>query len=374
VPRLHADDRMITRRRLLLGATAFVLSRRALAAHTGTTVGAIRWDAWYEPSYGLERADAEAAIGQASYQGRAPSCAVATNGTTNATVSFAGCGTQAQMDSEITAAVAAHIDYWAFCFYGTGTYTSLSNGWLLYQSSSLKAQIKWCMIYGWTLFVTQAASIQSTLVGLLGQSNYQRIAISGTARPLLYLLSDGASLSALAIALAAFRSACVAAGLPTPYVVVLLGGLAPRGIVKSTGADAVGNYAYAAPVPLAGTYSQLVSNAEGEWMTLAATGQSVVPTAMTGWDRRPRAERPGRAEAAMQAPYRGSEEYFAAGTPTQIAAHVGDMVTWLRANTSAAPAQTGLIYSWDEHDEGGSTLNPTLAGGSAILKAVTGAL
>ena len=44
------------------------------------------------------------------------------------------------------------------------------------------------------------------------------------------------------------------------------------------------------------------------------------------------------------------------------------MVNWIAANRTACPAQTGLIYSWDEHDEGGSTLNPSLGGGAAILE------
>jgi hypothetical protein len=46
------------------------------------------------------------------------------------------------------------------------------------------------------------------------------------------------------------------------------------------------------------------------------------------------------------------------------------MITWIRNNPQSCPAQTGIIYSWDEHDEGGSALNPTLGGGDRILKAV----
>jgi hypothetical protein len=364
---------MMTRRQLILGASALGVSTRtrpALAAHTGTTIGAIRWDAWYEPSYGTERMDAEVALGPAVYQGRAPACASVVDAKT---ISMAACGTQAQMDAEITAAHGAGIDYWAFCFYGTGAYTSLSMGWQLYQSSTLKAQMNWCMIYGYGLFISQAASMLSTLTGLLAQSSYQRVTVSSVSRPLLYLLNDGTATSTLAATITTFRAACVSAGLPTPYIVILLGGVAPAGAVAATGADAVDNYAYA-PAVIAGSYPALVTAAEAEWTTLAASGQQVVPTAMTGWDRRPRVEHPDHAEASYQSPYVGWSQYYAAGTPAQIAAHVGDMITWLKANTSAAPAQTGLIYSWDEHDEGGSTLNPSLGGGSAILTAVGGAL
>jgi hypothetical protein len=342
----------------------------AFAARPTTIIGAIRWDPWYEPDSGHERAAMEITLGPSPYHDRAPACATVDS----SAISFGRCGTQAEMDAEIAEAAKAHIDYWAFCWYGpTSAQSEMSIGWQLYQASRSKDQVKWCLVFAnYPLFEREAGGMTAALVGYLTQPNYQHVKVDGHWRPLVYLLHNRFDERQLAVSLAAFRAACQTAGVANPYVVILLMGAPPTAVV-ATGADAIGQYAFPGLPSPGATYAELVAHVEREWGVLAATGIAMVPTAMTGWDRRPRIEHPVPWEL-FQKPFAGIDAYFAAGSPDAIAAHVKDMVAWLEAHQAAAPAQTGLIYSWNEYDEGGSTLSPTLDGQDAILNAVGRAL
>ena len=46
-------------------------------------------------------------------------------------------------------------------------------------------------------------------------------------------------------------------------------------------------------------------------------------------------------------------------TPDELAAHLRDAIEWTKANREINPANTIIIYAWNEHDEGG-WLQPTL--------------
>lgn len=45
--------------------------------------------------------------------------------------------------------------------------------------------------------------------------------------------------------------------------------------------------------------------------------------------------------------------------PEEIAAHLQDAIEWTKANRNINPANTIIIYAWNEHDEGG-WIQPTL--------------
>ena len=80
---------------------------------------------------------------------------------------------------------------------------------------------------------------------------------------------------------------------------------------------------------------------------------------MAGWDRRPRVEHPVPWEAAWQKPNVGLDKYYVSPTPTELAGHLGEAFDWIGARAAQCPAQTVIIYAWNEHDEGG-WLCPTL--------------
>ena len=71
-------------------------------------------------------------------------------------------------------------------------------------------------------------------------------------------------------------------------------------------------------------------------------------------------------------------QQWAQATPTEIAAHVADGVAWMRANGADCPAQTAILYAWNEFTEGGWVCPTAIPGGidasritalSAVLKA-----
>jgi hypothetical protein len=137
------------------------------------------------------------------------------------------------------------------------------------------------------------------------------------------------------------------------------------------GGDAVGAYAISDGRGT-GDYAALVRIAEAGWRTLTDAGLPVVPTVMTGWDRRPRVEHPVPWERE-QRPGAGIEYHFAAPRPEEIAAHLRDALSWLQQQPADRRAPAALIYAWNENDEGG-WLVPTLPCNTRRLEALHAAL
>jgi len=127
------------------------------------------------------------------------------------------------------------------------------------------------------------------------------------------------------------------------------------------GAEAITAYARTGADDQLGTpYSELAAAARGFWEECAATGAAVVPLCMSGWDRRPRVERPVPWETWQQ-PNAGIERHYLPPTPQELAGHIGDALDWAEADGTRCPAQAVIVYAWNEHDEGGwlcPTLNP----------------
>ena len=65
-----------------------------------------------------------------------------------------------------------------------------------------------------------------------------------------------------------------------------MSGAAPA-VTNLHGVDAIGIYSKASAAPQAAPYADLVAATEAYWRTMAATLQPMVPTALTGADRRP---------------------------------------------------------------------------------------
>lgn len=350
----------LDRRRFLATAGAFALSGLlpAPARAAGITLGAIRWDAWYGPVGANVRAVMEHVLSPDRWQDRAPACS-----TTQADrISFAPCAEQAQIDFEIELAEGAAIDYWAFCWYGEDS--PLQNAWRLYRRSRLRTSLRWCAIIGSRRFVEEDPTDLPGFVRMLGTPDHATV-LGG--RPLLYVFFDGTDAAAVRETTARLRSLARRSGLSDPYIVLLIWSLAPA--TEAYGVDAVGIYSKPGRAPIEGDYDDLTRSVEAYWRRLARTGQPVVPTAVTGADRRPRVERP----VPWEPPPRDASEiqrFYQEGTPEEIVAHIRRMIRWIGQNPAACPARTGLIYSWNEHDEGGSTLNPSLGDGDALVRAL----
>jgi len=119
-------------------------------------------------------------------------------------------------------------------------------------------------------------------------------------------------------------------------------------------------------------YARMVENLEHFWEECRRTGAQVVPIVVTGWDPRPRVEKP----MPWGSPYGshdGEVDRSEPATPAAIADHLRRGLRWLETHRHAAPAQAAIIYAWNEFDEGG-WLAPTLSEGTARLDAVAGVL
>jgi hypothetical protein len=333
------------------------------------TIGAIRWDAWHTPAAAEEhgakggpvRAMARS-LNPHRYRWRAPFFARVD---TNDTLRIDGY-TQDVIDREIAYAKTGGIDYWAFLLYDEDN--SMSQCLSLYLSSRRKSDVNFCAVASPATFggrATWQAGIER-IVRYMREPGYQ--CVCGD-RPLLYLFRPdekwiqmwGGAEGARKL-FDGLRSAAVAAGAGDPYMVVMHQGAASAGkkAMEAVGAQAISDYARSGGGCNA-PYTELTSRARAFWSECAATGAEVVPLAMAGWDRRPRVEHPVPWEP-WQKPGVGLDKFYVLPTPQELAGHLDEAMTWAEERPENCPAQTVIVYAWNEHDEGG-WLCPTIGRG-----------
>lgn len=336
-------------------------------------LGAIRFDAWYDPANAIDQQCA-AALSLVAYQDRLPPGSSIVNDVASWPVA-----TQTTMDAEIAAALQAGLSFWAFDSYQPGD--TLSLALQLYLSSSLRTRLGFCML-GQTSNWGNGGQDQPSLlrdITMMTQSGYMTVLGD---RPLYLVLDSSAAQDAglpaggIPAAIAFVRQQVQAAGGGNPYIVWLSGAaLADYSNVTAAqlaGADASGAYAMPRLDGSEQPYSSLTAVARADWLARATSGYPMIPTAMSGWDQRPLIETP-------QAFYPISSglnlsDYYDPPTSPELGAHVVEMVDYLVTNAAACPAQIGLIYAWNELAEGG-WLMPTYtpAGPDAQRVAAVGA-
>ena len=147
------------------------------------SVGAIRWDAWYDPADGAVARAVEVALGPATYHDRMPFFGRETG---QDSVRIDG-DLQAVIDREIVAASRAGLDYWAFMGYAPDD--PMTNALNLYLASASCRQIAFCMIGSIANGGTRAHVSERTTheLALMKEDGYVRV-LEG--RPLYYLLAD----------------------------------------------------------------------------------------------------------------------------------------------------------------------------------------
>jgi hypothetical protein len=358
------------------GALATVpggIDSRVAGAVSRPIVGAIRWDAWYRPG-NVENAAVASALEPPSYHFRLPWFAkISPSGT----VRIEG-GHQEIMDREILAAHSAGLKYWAFDYYGSGDPMSVALE--LYLSSREKDKVNFCLMISANRLgsVRSFRDIIDRQVTYMAHPSHQSV-LNG--RPLVFLgfLSESTirthwdgNIRKLRRAVDYLRESAARRAGRDPYIALMtsdpVGSLQYLDLLEL---DALSAYAVRSAVRHA-PYSNLASRAKQFWEICAATGKQVIPTVMTGWDRRPRIEHPVPWEH-WQKPRVGMDSYYQTATPSEIADHLATCLKWLSTHQRAAPAQAAIIYAWDEDDEGGwliPTYNGTPLGDSSRLRAV----
>ncbi|WP_131194746.1 hypothetical protein [Lichenihabitans psoromatis] len=357
----------VTRRQVLgaalAGSLGAALAPMARAATGGAPiVGAIRWDAWYDPDGQIGKA-VEASLGPSQFHSRMPFFGKATDADH---VRIDG-NHQDVMDREIQMAKAAGLSYWAYCWYPQDS--PMQNAWRLHQSSSIKDKMNWCLLWQFSNLGGRAAFEKNVpqVVKWLAQTNYQ--VVPGK-RPLIYFNVDQPQTLAkwqndwgtVAAALDMLRAACAAAGVAKPYLVVMNGSAEQAGdVMQKLGGDAISNYIAQTPKSDTPSFDDLRASAQRYWADMARHAPHIVPIVMTGWDTRPRKLNTPFWE---HAPKRGQPiHYVPHGGQGEIKAAIGDATQYVRANPAICPSGLVLVYSWNECDEGGGCLVSVYAGG-----------
>jgi len=355
---------------IMIAACVLALAAGCVAPHgregDPVTIGAIRWDAWHTPVAAAAHGGAggpvkamETSLNPHRYRWRAPFFARVD---TNDTLRIEGY-TQQIVDREIAYAKAGGIDYWAFLLYDEDN--CMSQGLALYLNSKRRRDVNFCVIAQPNTFggrATWTAGV-ARVVRYMKEPGYQTVC---GGRPLLYLFRPdekwiqawGGPAGAREL-FDSLRAAARAAGLGEPYLAVMHAGAVSGGAaaLNAVGAQALTDYARAGGGKGA-PFAELAKIARAFWEDCAATGADVVPLAMAGWDRRPRVEHPVPWEKG-QKPGAGLDRFYEMPTPDVLAAHIGEAMAWVEARPESCPAQTVIVYAWNEHDEGG-WLCPTL--------------
>jgi hypothetical protein len=336
-------------------------------------VGAIRWDAW--DATGSEvLSSAERSLSDTKFHSRAPFCA---RRVTGSTMSFATCSTQTAMDFELTVASAANISYWAFCWYDKKD--PMMKAWNFYQSSLRRNKVNWCILLSFSRMngIRDFRAKAIEFISYFHQENYMKV-LSG--RPLIYIFVDQTrhlssdwndNWTTVRSAFNELRAGCASKGISNPYIVIMEPSpLFANRIKIAVDADAISNYIAPLPSGRTPSYASLDTCVRSYWATMAATGSEVVPICMTGWDPRPRQEHPPSWEFA-QGSTQLTQNYVEAGTPREIANHILAGKRYIIQNPDVCKARVLLIYSWNECDEGGSTLLPSFSASGPANQIIT---
>jgi len=280
-------------------------------------VGAIRWDGWNNNS--SIGKDSERVLSPAKHQHRAPFFAVQTGPDS---LTFKPLS-QEIMDTEIGYALRAGIDYWAFDWYPPGSGLELARNFFL--SSTKRAQLKWCVTLGTNPFDMHRDA--PWLAAEFAKPEYQKVP---DGRPLVYLFTPipRADLDAL-------RNLALKSCGKSPYVAVM-GWTAAQTAqdCDAMGADAVTRYA---------------GGSEANWNDYAKL-KALVPNVSSGWDPTPFKD----THVSWYPPENIAQDFVGwSATPPQLIASLETAFAWTKAHPAEVPANTILIYAWNEHSEGG---------------------
>jgi len=311
-----------------------------------TIVGAIRWDAWNNPTIGATGAGTTLTVAAqvarnlslTKYHFRAPYFSIVNSATSLTLPNY----TQDLFDQEMLYAKEAGINYFAYCWYADSDVMSTARK--LHTTSQYRDDVKMAAI--WNVTNITAADLLVYL-DVMKQSYYQKVA---DGRPLVYV-SDGTKQTSLGIA--RFRQKCIDAGLKNPYLVSVLDYTLDQ--VIATGLDAYGHYALGGGVSGGKPYSSLMDFVQSQWKTDTSKDVQYVPCVATGWDPRPRIDNP----VSWGSAYTDKTVYFQTASAPQIASLLQAALDFNKANPTKTNINSVLLYAWNEHDEGG-WLCPTL--------------
>ncbi|MHB1483683.1 MAG: hypothetical protein ACYCYI_03375 [Saccharofermentanales bacterium] len=248
------------------------------------------------------------------------------------------------MDKEIVFAVNGGVDYWAFCWSLPGPSEGLDGPRLLFENSLIpeKKNLRYCGITGG---LKQIYDPENGIISRFGREDYQKVQ---GGRPLLFIL-HGSKITTEDIAKIREESK------PFNPFIVMMANCIP-------GIDAKSYYVGAAGTNDGLPYKELAIKEEALWDSDKNVIDSIIPIVTTGWDVRPRMEGFGFSC------YDAKSSWTLPPSANELKAHIKAAFDWIGDNPGYSGADSILIYSWNEFDEGASCLCPSLYYGADILE------
>ncbi|MCX6910625.1 MAG: hypothetical protein NTY01_21650 [Verrucomicrobia bacterium] len=259
------------------------------------------------------------------------------------------------IEKEIEYAVHAGLSYWAFTAYPENC--PLSYTLKTFLTCKNRDKLKFCLFlpmwpaYGRIPDDAAERAYWAHVLRMVREPNYLKV--EGN-RPVFYLgfLNDQLAEKLLAGRWQSFCAELAKCGFGKPWVAICHSpAKAAKRYCDMLQGDALSQYAISGSAK-AGSFSELAARAEQFWEDCAATGASVAPICMTGWDRRPRVTNPVSWED-FHLKKDAFDLYYKSGTPDEIAAHIGRGVSWFKKHPGKNGSELVLIYAWNEFDEGG---------------------
>lgn len=299
-----------------------------------TSVGVIRWDAWYGRNNVTVSKDSvlsqvEKTLSPAKYHFRAPFFAKVTKEGNIEIPEY----TQAIFDQEMQYAIDAEIDYFAFLMYDDDMKTARN----FYKSSQYNSQIKMCCVIS-----PGQDRFRKEVVSLFQESYYMTVL---NQRPLLYIYIDSdEQWNYVKNDIGYYRTECEKLGLQAPYVAIMSS--SPKKVADVYG-DAASRYGISASN--GAPFSDIVSKAKTMWKVNRLAATQVIPNISFGWHTVPRYENPVKWMTV------GQNSYAQYATDEELYQFTKDALDYLKDdnNKESTKANTVIVYAWNEHDEGG---------------------
>lgn len=316
------------------------------------SVGAIRWDAWHGDDDRVGKA-VEDTLGQEKWKNRWP----VYQSRDERGIEFNG-ATREVVESEMTLAKGAGIDYWAFAFEGMDS--PMARVLHQYLDSKIAGPRFSLVVHPNRFQGPGGDAFASEVLKLMRDPRFLR-SPSGSAPIFLF---HTAAMKSDEMDIPAIRRLLDVAGRedgPRPGVIVLA--YLPdqaADIVKRGGGEGISSYAWSGRSN-GGNFAELSAGVGALWNRQTATGLPVTVLVMSGWDPRPRIERP----PPWGAQYGG--EYYQPPSHQEFKSHLAKGIEWARTRSNGGCSV--LIYAWNEFDEGG-WIAPTQHDGDDRLRAV----
>ncbi len=303
-----------------------------------TTVGAIRWDAWYthDGKQGSIISQVERSLSPARFHFRAPFFAEITGKDSIIIPEY----TQEIFDREMAYAKYAGIDYFAYVWYEG----AMKAARVFHTKSKYKNDVKMCVCFdGNAINKDYARKEMRTLL----KEDYYMTVLDG--RPLMYYFASGTNTYEIHQDILYYRQLAKEIGVKEPFAVVMNSSVKNAEAVSG---DAISKYG----VSKSGlTFNKLAASAVELWESNNKTGFQYVPNLTAGWDPEPRYINP----VSWTTVNKGS--WSETAKSQEIFEHLAYALSYMqhpevKKNTMA---NTVIMYAWNEHDEGG-WICPTL--------------